>query len=148
MGIKMVDYYVKGLSMDARQEIYAALRAVNTSRIEKLLEKPEGYPSYKSMRFSDSDIEWELKNSCAKFEVVNALMIKNARPPLFEDTADVYGCALRYIELMRIYCESENELAMPSLTDFGKRREMAEVLIKKMGCSWEDYVPEIYNKTR
>ena len=36
MSIRMVDYYVKGLPFDARQEIFNALEKVNVLAVEKM----------------------------------------------------------------------------------------------------------------
>ena len=144
MTIRMIDYYVKGLSFDVRQKIFTALEEVNTSKIRKLLEKNEGYPAYKSMGFTEDEIKSMLRKSVVKFENVNAIMIENGRPPLFENPEDTYESALRYVEIMRRYRQSENDSEYPSLTDFGKKREWVDALIEKMGCSWEDYIPKCY----
>ena len=39
MTIRMIDYYVKNLPFDARQEIFYALERVNVLEVEKMLEK-------------------------------------------------------------------------------------------------------------
>lgn len=146
MSIRMVDYYVKGLPFDARQEIFNALERVNVLAVEKMLEKEEGYPRFRSVGYSDEDIASHLRKKSLHFKRVNELMIKNGRPPLFTDPANTYESSLRYVEIMRRYRESDGDSVFPSLTDFGKRREMVDVLTKKMGCSWKDYVPESYSK--
>ena len=144
MTIRMIDYYIKNLPFDERQKIFDALEAINTSIVEKLLEKNEGYPRYKSMGFNDEQIASMLKKSVVRFERANALMIENGRPPLFENPEDTYCSALRYVEIMRSYRQSEHDSVYPSLTDFGKKREWVDVLIEKMGCTWEEYLPENY----
>lgn len=35
MSIRMIDYYVKNLPFDARQEIFSALERVNVNAVEK-----------------------------------------------------------------------------------------------------------------
>ncbi len=145
MSIRMVDYYVKGLPFDARQEIFNALEKVNVLAVEKMLEKEEGYPRFRSIGYSDEDIASHLRKKSLHFEHINELMIKNGRPPLFTDPTDTYESSLRYVEIMRRYRQSENDSKYPSLTDFGKEREWVDILIKKMGCTWDDYVPESYS---
>lgn len=147
MSIRMIDYYVKNLPFVARQEIFKALDNINAFTIEKMLEKEKGYPTYRSIGYSDVQIESNLKKQSVRFERVNQLMIKNSRPPIFADPSDTYNCSLRYVAIMRGYRECESELAQPSLTDFGKRREMVDVLIKIMGCTWDDYIPESYSES-
>lgn len=146
MSIRMIDYYVKGLPFDSRQEIFKALEDVHTGAVRKMLEKEEGYPSYRSIGCTDEDIESQLQKGSERFRRVNELMIKNGRPPLFADPLDTYACSLRYVEIMRRYRERESDSALPSLTDFGKRRETVDLLVKIMGCTWSDYVPEKYSK--
>jgi len=148
MSIRMIDYYVKSLPFDARQEIFSALEKVNVLAVEKMLEKEAGYPGYRSIGYSDEDIASHLRKKSLHFERVNELMIKNGRPPLFADPSDTYACSIRYVEIMRRYRESESDSPYPSLTDFGKRREMVDVLVEKMGCSWSDYVPQYYTESK
>lgn len=145
MAIRMIDYYVKNLPFDARQEIFNALEKINVCAVEKMLEKENGYPRFRSVGYSDEEITAHLLKKSAQFQRVNELMIKNRRPPLFDDPSDTFESSLRYVEIMRRYRENESENAFPSsTTDFGLRREMVDLLIKRMGCSWEDYIPEIY----
>ena len=144
MTIRMIDYYVKNLSFDARQEIFDALERVNVLAVEKMLEKEAGYPRFRSVGYSDEDIASHLRKKALHFLRVNELMIKNGRPPLFDDPFDTYTSSLRYVEIMRRYRQSENDSKYPSLTDFGKEREWVDVLIEKMGCTWDDYIPEHY----
>ena len=149
MSIRMIDYYVKNLPFDSRQEIFDALEKVNVSAVEKMLEKEEGYPRFRSVGYSDEDIASHLRKKSLHFLRVNELMIKNGRPPLFPDPDDTYACSKIYVEIMRRYRERESDSPYPSsLTDFGKRREMVDVLIKKMGCSWSDYVPQSYTESK
>lgn len=146
MSIRMIDYYVKGLSFDARREIFTALEKINTSTVEKMLEKEKGYPRYKSMRFSDEEIAVMLNRKALQFRYVNELMIKNGRPPLFSEPDDTYLSSLRYVELMRRYRERESDSIYPDITDFGRKREMVDVLIEIMGCPWKDYIPQSYSE--
>lgn len=39
MSIKMIDYYIKGLPMDIRQEIFRRMDDVNIIRVHELMEK-------------------------------------------------------------------------------------------------------------
>lgn len=142
MAIRMIDYYVKNLPFDARQEIFNALERINVCAVEKMLEKEIGYPRFRSVGYSDEDISNHLRKKSAHFQRVNELMVKNGRPPIFENPFDTYESSIKYVEIMRRYRECESESDFPScITDFGKRREMVDVLIKKMGCTWEDYTP-------
>ena len=110
--------------------------------LTELLEKEKGYPRFRSVGYSDEDIVSHLWKKSAHFQRVNELMVKNGRPPLFAAPADTYACSLRYVEVMRCYRQSESDSKYPSLTDFGIEREWVDVLVKKMGCTWDDYVPE------
>ena len=144
MTIRMIDYYVKNLPFDARQEIFYALERVNVLEIEKMLEKEAGYPRFRSVGYSDEMIASHLKKKSLHFARVNELMIKNERPPLFDDPFDTYACSIRYVEIMRRYRQSENDSKRPSSTVFGNELEWVDVLIEKMGCTWDDYIPEHY----
>ena len=145
MTLRMIDYYVKNLPFDARQEIFNALEKVNVLAVEKMLEKESDYPSFRSIGYSDETIASHLRKKSLHFQRVNELMVKNGRPPLFADPSDTYECSLRYVEIMRHYRQSENDSKYPSLTDFGKEREWVDILIEKMGCAWDDYIPETYS---
>ncbi len=144
MSIRMIDYYVKHLPFDTRQEIFAALDKINPLTIKKILEKDKGYPTYRSIGYTDENIANQLRKMNVRFQNVNELMVKNGRPPLFADTTDTYACSLRFVEIMRRYRERESDSALPSLTDCGVRREMVDVLIQIMGCTWDEYIPQTY----
>ena len=125
MASKSIDYYVKNLSISVRQEIFSMLRDVNPSIVKKLLEKEDGYPTWKRMGIDDSAIETLLAKSMEKFSLLNNLMIENKRPPLFKSPKDTYSSAKQYVELLKEKTEEE--------------------LNQEFGCSWEDYKPEEYH---
>lgn len=144
MTIRMIDYYVKHLPFDARQEIFEALAQINENRIEKILEKDKGYPIYRSMGYTDEQIANQLRKTTVKFQNANELMIENGRPPLFDDPFDTFKSALRYVEIMRKYRQDETDSKYHTRDIFGKEIEWADVLVEKMGCSWDDYIPDKY----
>ena len=136
---RMIDYYVKNLPFDARQEIHKALERINPRAVEKMLEKNEGYPSYRSMGYTEENIAHQLQIHIQRFQYVNDLMIKNNRPPLFDDPTDTYESSKRYIEITHRY-------GHPAFSAFGIRSRPKEELIRIMGCTWAEYVPEIYTE--
>lgn len=124
MANRSIDYYIKNLSIDVRQEIFNMLRAINPSIVQKLLEKEDNYPSWRSMGINDDEIQTMLSASTAKFYSINKLMVANQRPPLFAKSKDTYSCAQKYVDLLK--------------------EKTPEELEKEFGCSWEDYVPAKY----
>lgn len=126
MSIRAIDYYVKNLPFDVRQEIFKRLKDVNPARVEELLEKEQNYTSFRNKGFSDDDITEALQQSSCDFGAVNNVMTDNERYPLFENPLDTYRSALQYVELLK------------------KTKE--EELIEKFGCAWEEYVPRVYKK--
>ena len=67
-----------------------------------------------------------LSSSSSKFSSINKLMTENERPPLFSSPEDTYGCAQKYVDLLKEKTEEE--------------------LNQEFGCSWEDYKPATYKK--
>lgn len=126
MANRSIDYYIKNLGIDVRQEIFNMLRDVNPSVVKKLLEKNEDYPSWKSMGINSDEIQIMLSSCTTKFSSINKLMIENERPPLFASPKDTYGSAQKYVDLLKEKTEEE--------------------LQKEFGCSWEDYKPTKYQK--
>lgn len=126
MANRSIDYYVKNLSIEVRQELFNMLRAVNPSIVKKLLEKNDNYPSWRSMGLKNDEIISMLSESATKFSSINQVMIENERPPLFERPKDTYGSAQKYVDLLK--------------------EKTPEELEKEFGCSWEDYVPAKYQK--
>lgn len=126
MANRSIDYYVKNLSIDVRQEIFNMLRDVNPSIVKKLLEKNENYPSWKSMGIKDDEILLMLSKSATKFLTINQVMIESERPPLFERPKDTYSSAQKYVDLLK--------------------EKTPEELEEEFGCSWDDYVPAKYQK--
>ena len=126
MANRAIDYYIKNLSIEARQDIFNMLREINPSIVQKMLEKEDGYPSWKSMGINDSEIQMMLDASSQKFSAINKLMLDNKRPPLFAKTKDTYNCAQKYVDLLK--------------------EKTPEELQKEFGCSWEDYKPAKYER--
>lgn len=126
MANRSIDYYIKNLGIDVRQEIFNMLRDVNPSVVKKLLEKNEDYPSWRRMGINTDEIQAMLSMTATKFSSINKLMTENERPPLFESPKDTYGSAQKYVDLLKEKTEEE--------------------LNQEFGCSWEDYVPAKYER--
>ena len=123
---RTIDYYIKNLDMGVRQKIFTMLRDVNPTMVQKMLEKNEGYPSLKRIGLKDDNIAEMLSESAMKFSAINKYMMDNKRPPLFVKPSDTYASSKQYVELLKEKTEEE--------------------LNEEFGCSWEDYVPETYQK--
>lgn len=126
MSIRAIDYYVKNLPLDVRQEIFKKMDDVNPVRVSELLEKDQNYKSFRYKGYSDDDILEALKQSSLDFEAVNNIMTENERYPLFDNVKDTYKSSLQYVDLLK-RCKEEE-------------------LIEKFGCTWEEYIPQIYKK--
>ena len=124
--IRAIDYYIKNLDFDVRQDIFKALDNIGNFKVKCLLEKNEDYPIFRSMGLTDEQISDQLIKATGKFSAVNNIMTDNERYPLFEKPEDTYESSKQYVELLT------------------KQEEKA--LIEKFGCTWEDYVPKIYKK--
>lgn len=145
MSIRMLDYYQKGLPAQVRQkELPDAFRKINDASAENMLEKPQGYPSFKRMGMDEEQIQDYLKQEAMSFKEINAIMIQNGRPPLFSEPDDTYKSSLRYFELIYSYHSSEGKKKSEFL-NHGKESEHVDELIKIMGCTWEEYVPQTYD---
>lgn len=126
MANRSIDYYIKNLEIDVRQEIFNMLRDINPSIVKKLLEKEDDYPSWRSMGINSDQIQMMLSSSTTKFSSINKIMTENERPPLFRSPKDTYGCAQKYVDLLKEKTEKELE--------------------EEFGCSWEDYKPTKYER--
>ena len=121
-----IDYYIKGLPFDVRQEIWKRLDIINSARVKELLEKNEGYPSLKCVGYSPENILAILKKCSERFQSVNDYMMENGRYPLFTDSNDTYKSSLEYVEILK--------------------KKTTEELLEIFGCTWEEYVPRVYQK--
>jgi len=135
----MIDYYVKNLPFDARQEIHQALDRINPLAVKKMLEKNDGYPSYRRMGYTEENITQQLQIYIQQFQCVNDLMIKYNRHPIFADPTDTYESSRRYIEITHRY-------GHPTFSGFGVKSRPKEELIKIMGCTWVEYIPKVYKE--
>lgn len=124
--IRAIDYYIKNLPFDVRQEVYKKMKKVNPTIVNYLLERDMNYPSFRKIVLSEEGIEKWLAKSTANFEAVNNVMTENERYPLFEDAADTYKSAAEYVELLKLRTDEE--------------------LVNMFGCTWEEYTPKIYKK--
>ena len=123
---RALSYYTKGLSIDVRQRLFDYLKNdINSIAIKYFLEKEEGYPSFRSMGFTDDQIQLMCDSYIEKFEHANRIMAENGRPPLFADPRDSFQCAKKHVELMKL--------------------QSGEELVELFGCTYEDYVPAELN---
>lgn len=123
---RSIDFFVKGLSFDVRQEVFQGLDKIGLGKIEKLLEKNDGYPIYRSMGYSDDQIANQEAKSVVRFQAVNDIMTSNERYPLFSNPEDTYQSAKEYLNLLK--------------------KKSKEELLAEFGCLWEDYIPRVYIK--
>ena len=124
MADRSIDFYIKGLALDVRQEIFQRLDKVGVGKIEKLLEKNIGYPIYKSMGYTDEQISNQEAKSVIRFEAVNEIMIEHERYPLFSNPTDTFQSANEYVDLLK--------------------KKTKEELFIEFGCDWENYLPKRY----
>ena len=118
-----LDYYMKGLSIYARQDIISYCRnEISETMMRYFLERDDGYRSFHSCGFNDEQIKIIGENYAPKFIKVNELMQMNGRPPLFQNPYDSYGSAKQYFHLMT--------------------RKPEEELAEEFGCTYQEYVPD------
>ena len=122
MADRALDFHMKGLPIDIRQELFCYLRYdISETTIRWFLEKETGYPSFRSCGFSDDDIELIGESYVEKFEHPNRIMAEHGRPPLFSDPHDPFKFAQQYEELMK--------------------PRSADELRALFGCTFAEYVP-------
>lgn len=121
---RAIDFYIKGLPFESRQNIFEGLENIGVRTVERLLEKDEDYPSYKRMKYNDEQIRQQVFQSVPRFQAINNIMIQNERYPLFSNPEDTYQSAMEYVNLLK--------------------KKTKEELLQEFGCSWEEYVPKKY----
>lgn len=126
LDLRYIDYYIKGLPFDIRQELFNRIDSIGEMTVKCLLEKDEGYPKYKRMGLTNEEIFNQIKKTIARFEAVNDIMIANERYPLFTDPSDTFQSSQEYTEMLE--------------------RKSEEELIEFFGCTWDDYEPKVYKK--
>ena len=125
---KALAYYTKGLSIEVRQKLFYHLnREISRTTIKYFLEKEDGYPSFRSMGFSDNDIRLVCDSYFEKFEHANQMMAECSRPPLYSNPHDSFQSAQEHIELLKDRSKEE--------------------LVEMFGCTYEEYVPIELPKT-
>ena len=124
---RAIEYYIKGLPFDVRQKIWELIDNINSERVKKLLEKPNGYPTFHGIGYSEDSIAKILQQSSERFRAVNEYLKENQRPPLFTDSKDTWRSSLQYIDLLK--------------------KKSPEELFEEFGCSWEEYIPKEYDDT-
>lgn len=125
---RKIDYYLRGLNLEERQNIWQALDNINPNTIRNLLEEKLGYPSLKGMYFSEEDIREYINRAVSKFIAANNLMIKYHRYPIFSDPYNTYQSSQEYSDVMQQRTEEE--------------------LLKIFGCIWDEYIPKEYIKSQ
>lgn len=123
MNDRPIDFHIKGLPFDDRQEIFRRLEACLAGKMEKLMQKPVGYPIFRSLGYGDEEIARQEAKSTARFRAVNEYMHACGRPDLFTDPEDTCRSAHEYVDLLK--------------------KASKEELKERFGCLWEEYVPAV-----
>jgi hypothetical protein len=122
MNDRPIDFYIKGLPFDDRQEIFRRMEACLAGKMEKLMQKHIGYPIFRSLGYGEEEIARQEAKSTARFRAVNEYMRTCGRPDLFSDPEDTCQSAYEYVDLLKKVSKEE--------------------LKERFGCTWEEYVPE------
>ncbi|MBE6955873.1 MAG: hypothetical protein E7450_00255 [Ruminococcaceae bacterium] len=124
MNDRPIDFYIKGLPFDDRQEIFKRMDACLAGKMDKLMEKPVGYPTFRSLGYGEEEIARQEAKSTARFRAVNEYMHACGRPGLFSEPEDTCQSAKEYVAVMA--------------------KTSKEALQERFGCTWEEYVPEVW----
>lgn len=119
---RIIDYKIKGLSFEVRWELWKRLDNINRAMVKHLLEKPQGYTTFRSYGLTDQQIQAEVERYIERFKHVNSYMCENDRDPLFTNPEDTYASSCEYVDLLE--------------------HKKPEELVEMFGCSIEDYVPK------
>ncbi|MDO5117595.1 MAG: hypothetical protein Q4D34_03830 [Eggerthellaceae bacterium] len=120
---RALDYYMKGLSIDARQHLFMYFKMeISDMMIKCILERDDGYPSFRSCGYTDDNIAKICETYSERFRYPNDFMEKHDRPPLFTDPNNAYISSREYVEIWKI--------------------RSAEELEDIFGCSYADYTPK------
>ena len=123
MADRALSFFMKGLPTDVRQRLFACFKNdISDIMIKHFLEKEDGYPSFRSMGFTDEDIRLVGDSYARKFAHLNENMVGNGRPPLFSDPSDSYTSAQEYERIWK--------------------QRSAEELENMFGCTFADYAPQ------
>ncbi len=125
MKLKILDYLTKGLNLEVRQIILEKLNNISSMSLKRVLERPDDYPTLKRIGYTKEQIDEYLDNILKHFISFNEYIEKQNRNPFF-NTNDVYECAKHYFYILEMREEEE--------------------LKNIMGCSYEEYKPQILYK--
>lgn len=123
---RAIDFLIKGLNFNVRQDIFKSLEDIGVKTVEQLLEKEKGYPTYKKLKYTDEQINQQVLKSVPRFQKVNEIMLDNERYPLFSNPEDTYKSANEYVNLLK--------------------KKTLEELKEEFGSDWENYIPKKYDK--
>lgn len=127
MAERVLDFLMKGLSIDARQEIYNKFNeSVSPTMMKYFLEKEEGYTSFKSSGYTDEEIAQVEEMYSHKFEEINQMMEDNEREPIFSNPADSYVTAQEYVDIFK--------------------QRTKEELMERFGTDYAGYQPKVLKK--
>ena len=125
---RALNYYLKGLSIEVKQKIFDKFRNdINAVMIKQLLEKEEGYTSFKMAGYTDENIAQVAEMYSHKFEGINEIMEENDREPLFSDPSDSYKSSLEYVDIFSLKTKEE--------------------LVARFGTDLDSYEPKVLKKT-
>ncbi len=125
MKLKILDYLTKGLNLEVRQIILEKLNNISSMSLKRVLERPDDYPTLKRIGYTKEQIDEYLDNILKHFMSLNKYIERQNRNPFF-NTNDVYECAKHYFYILEMREEEE--------------------LKNIMGCSYEEYKPQILYK--
>ena len=121
---RKLDFYIKGLPLIVRKNIYKKMEDINPVCVGYLLEKPQGYPHFTRIHYTQENIDRYIGNMKILFDNANNYMMENKRYPVFSNTNDSYKSATEYVDLLKVRPPEELE--------------------QEFGCTFQDYIPREY----
>ena len=74
-----LDFHLKGLPFDTRQEIHKRMDAVGVRAMENCLQAPDGYPGWRRVGYNDDDLARHLEKIKEDTERDNFMTAEQAK---------------------------------------------------------------------
>lgn len=124
--MRKTDFYLKGMNLLVKQELYRLIDNAGPNECEKIANRNLLEKLHEDSRKLFLERKWY------QFAIINDFLIARNRQPLFSNPSDVKQSAIEYIDAMKYYLDDS----------FGR----CSILEEFFGCTFDEYVPKPYRK--
>lgn len=104
---RLFNLITEDLHYTEKEKLLRLIEAIGHGMMRHMAEEKDGFPTYKTLGYTDEDIAHQKQKVKTRVNAVNEYVKQLGKPLLFTDPQDTYQTAWEYYELMRFHYKED-----------------------------------------